>query len=44
MKHTILGFCGVKVVKISEFAPVKTASRNTAEKWIAMAQKLGARH
>lgn len=43
MKHTILGFCGVKVVKISEFTPVKTKNQNSIEKWIATAQKLGAR-
>jgi len=43
MKHTILGFCGVRVVQISEFAPVKRQKPGSIEKWIAKAQHLGTR-
>jgi len=41
MKRTILGFCGIKVVKISEFAPIKGSSQQQREKWIAVAKDLG---
>ncbi|PID43656.1 MAG: NADPH:quinone reductase [Gammaproteobacteria bacterium] len=41
MKKTILGFCGVKVVKISEFAPIKGSSQEQREKWISNARSLG---
>ena len=43
MKRTILGFCGIKVVKISEFAPVKDSSREQREKWITVAKNLGSK-
>ena len=42
MKRTILEFCGIKVVKISEFAPVRGSSQAQREKWIAMAKQHGA--
>ena len=41
MKRTILEFCGIKVVKISEFAPVRDSSQELREKWIAIAKKHG---
>lgn len=41
MKGTILGFCGIKVVKISEFAIVKKSSPDQRQKWLAIAKKLG---
>nr|BAJ06860.1 putative integron gene cassette protein [uncultured bacterium] len=41
MKRTILGFCGIKVVKISEFAPIKGSSQQQRNKWIAIAKELG---
>ncbi len=41
MKRTILEFCGIKVTKISEFAPVKGSGRQQREKWIALARELG---
>ena len=41
MKRTILGFCGIKVTKISEFAPVKGSTQQQREKWIALARELG---
>ena len=43
MKRTILGFCGIKVVKISEFAPIKSSSQHQREKWIALAKELGSK-
>jgi putative NADPH-quinone reductase len=43
MKRTILGFCGIKVVKISEFSPVKGSSRQQREQWIALANELGSK-
>ena len=41
MKRTILGFCGIKVVKITEFAIVKKSSLAQRQKWLAIAKKLG---
>jgi len=41
MKRTILGFCGIKVVKISEFAIVKKSSLAQRQKLLAIAKKLG---
>lgn len=41
MKRTILGFCGIKVVKISEFAQIKGSSQHKREKWIVLAKELG---
>ena len=43
MKRTILEFCGIKVVKISEFAPIKGSSQQQREKWIATAKDLGSK-
>jgi len=43
MKRTILGFCGIKVVKISEFAPIKGSRQQKREKWIALAKDLGSK-
>jgi hypothetical protein len=43
MKRTILGFCGVKVVKISEFTPIKGSNQKQREKWIAVAKDLGSK-
>jgi NAD(P)H dehydrogenase (quinone) len=41
MKHTILEFSGIKVKNINEFAPVKNASQQQIQKWIAIARRLG---
>ena len=43
MKRAILGFCGIKVVKISEFALIKGSSQQQREKWIAVAKDLGSK-
>jgi NAD(P)H dehydrogenase (quinone) len=41
MKRTILGFCGIKPVKVSNFGPVKTATPQKREKWLAEAHACG---
>ena len=43
MKRTILEFCGIKVLKILEFAPIKGSNQQQREKWIAMAKELGSK-
>ena len=41
MKRMILEFCGIEVVKITEFAIVKKSSLDQRQKWLAIAKKLG---
>ncbi len=41
MKRTILGFCGIKVVQLTELAPVRGSTPQAREKWIAMVKRLG---
>lgn len=41
MKRTILEFCGVKVEKITEFAPIRGSTQKQREKWIALAAEHG---
>lgn len=41
MKHTILGYCGVKTVRITEFAPVHGSSADKRRTWIRRARTLG---
>ena len=41
MKRTILEFCGIKVTKITEFAPIRDSSQEQRKKWIALARELG---
>ena len=41
MKRTILGFCGIKIVKITELAIVRNSSPESREKWIARVKELG---
>lgn len=43
MKLTILGFCGIKVTRISEFAPVHGSTPAQREKWLLAASALGQR-
>lgn len=43
MKRTILGFCGIKVVKINEFHGVTKSTLEQRQKWLASARKLGER-
>lgn len=41
MKRTILDFCGVKPVSISEFGPLKTSSPAQRSKWLDAVSQLG---
>ncbi|NTU44586.1 MAG: NAD(P)H-dependent oxidoreductase [Chlorobiaceae bacterium] len=41
MKRTILEFCGIKPVKISGFGPIKNATLQKREKWLAKAHAYG---
>lgn len=41
MKKTILGFCGIKVNRISEFSPIKGSSQRKREEWLKIAKQLG---
>jgi len=41
MKRSILGFCGIKVVKITEFGPIKGSSRQQRNKWITASKYFG---
>lgn len=43
MKRTILGFCGIKVVEITEIAIVRNSRPQMREKWIAAVKALGSR-
>ncbi len=39
MKKSILGFCGIKVHKITEFSPITQASAEQRNKWLAKVRK-----
>lgn len=41
MKRGILGFCGIKPVKISAFGPIKSSDDFKRKKWINQIEKLG---
>ena len=41
MKRTILGFCGIKVVKITELAIIRSSLPEKRDKWISMVERLG---
>ena len=43
MKRTILGFCGIKVTKITEFYSVKTAADKKIEEWLKESYEMGKR-
>ena len=43
MRHTILGYCGIKLKRISEFAPVHGAGVAKRERWLQQARELGQR-
>jgi putative NADPH-quinone reductase len=42
MKRTILGFCGIRVTKITEFSVVRNATSRMRARWIDRARRLGA--
>ena len=41
MRHTILGFCGIKTTRITEFSPVHGSSVRQREGWLSRARGLG---
>ena len=41
MKRTILGFCGIKVIKVTELGIVRNASPEKIEQWLAKIERLG---
>ncbi|WP_297802183.1 NAD(P)H-dependent oxidoreductase [Arenimonas sp. GDDSR-1] len=41
MKRTILGFCGIKPVTVSNFGPVKDSRPRTRERWLSRAFAYG---
>ena len=41
MKRTILGFCGINVVKVTELGIVRNASPEKIEQWISKIERLG---
>ncbi len=43
MKRSILQFCGISPVRITDVGPMKNASADRREKWIRQAHELGAR-
>lgn len=43
MKHTVLGFCGIKTTGITEFAPVHGSTPRQREQWLSRAKALGQR-
>ncbi|KFM95936.1 MAG: NAD(P)H-dependent oxidoreductase [Paenibacillus macerans] len=42
MKRNILGFCGIKTVRITEFSPVSSSTEAMRAKWLEKSRKLGA--
>jgi NAD(P)H dehydrogenase (quinone) len=41
MKIGVLGFCGIKPVKITSFSPLISSKANSREKWLNKAEMLG---
>ncbi len=41
MKRTILEFCGVRPVRVSEFGPVKTSTAEKRSRWLEIVTALG---
>jgi len=41
MKKSVLGFCGIKPVKISTFGPVKNSTEIKRKSWLEKVEKLG---
>lgn len=42
MKRTVLEFCGIKPVKVTEFGPVLNSKEQQRARWLAKAETLGA--
>ena len=43
MRRSVLGFCGVKPVRVAQFGPVKTSRPGTRDKWLRKVQMMGRR-
>jgi len=43
MRHSVLGFCGVRPVRVSQFGVVKKASPSRRDTWLREAYRMGAR-
>ncbi|RML59133.1 putative proteinH dehydrogenase, quinone family [Pseudomonas syringae pv. maculicola] len=43
MVRTILSFCGIKTTRLTEFAPIHSATEQQRQEWIVQAQALGKR-
>ena len=43
MVRTILGFCGIKTRRLTEFAPVRPSSEEQRQSWLRKAEGLGVR-
>ena len=43
MKRTILGFCGVRPISITEVGPIKNSSSEKRARWLEQARELGRR-
>jgi putative NADPH-quinone reductase len=41
MKKMVLGFCGVKRIRVTSFGPVKKSKAETREKWLRKVEGLG---
>jgi putative NADPH-quinone reductase len=41
MVRTILGFCGIRTRRLSEFAPVRPSSEEQRQSWLRKAEALG---
>jgi len=41
MKRAILEFCGIRPIKITSFAPVKSSDENKRKQWLKKVEKLG---
>jgi len=42
MKNNVLGFCGIKPVRITEFTPIRKSSSEQRERWLDQVRRLGA--
>lgn len=42
MQKTILGFSGIRPVRVHEYGPVHSATVQRKQRWLAQARKLGA--
>ncbi|TBU77425.1 NAD(P)H-dependent oxidoreductase [Phytopseudomonas daroniae] len=43
MKRTILGFCGIKTLRLAQFSPVRPSSETQRQNWLRHAELLGSR-